>query len=240
MDPLDVAARLAPTGALRVVVNLGNPVLATGTPEDPAGVTVALARELARRLDRPLDLRCVDAARLSLAALVHGEADVAFLAAEPARAREVRFTRAYLTIEGVYVAPAGRGPATAAEVDRPGTRVGVKEGSAYDLHLSRSLQEAEVVRGAEGLQVYLDEGLEVGAAIRQPATAFVEDGGAGGGAHRVLEPAFMQIRQALAVPLDRDDEAVALVDGLVGELLASGFVRAELARSGQDPDLAVD
>ena len=41
---------LAPTGTLRASINLGNPVLAAGTPEDPSGVTVALAREIAKRL----------------------------------------------------------------------------------------------------------------------------------------------------------------------------------------------
>ena len=46
---------LAPTGVLRASINLGNPVLAQGTADDPSGVTVDLAREVAARLDVPLD-----------------------------------------------------------------------------------------------------------------------------------------------------------------------------------------
>ena len=38
------AAVLAPTGTLRTVINLGNPVLTHGTPDAPGGVTVAIAR----------------------------------------------------------------------------------------------------------------------------------------------------------------------------------------------------
>jgi polar amino acid transport system substrate-binding protein len=37
---------LAPTGVLRASINLGNPVLAQGTPTVPAGVTVDIAREM--------------------------------------------------------------------------------------------------------------------------------------------------------------------------------------------------
>ena len=71
---------LVPTGTLRASINLGNPVLAQGSPEEPRGITVDLARELATRLDVPLDLLCFTAARDSFAALVDGRADVGFLA----------------------------------------------------------------------------------------------------------------------------------------------------------------
>lgn len=47
-DPLPRAAELAPTGTLRASINLGNPVLAQGTLDAPAGVTVDIAREVAR------------------------------------------------------------------------------------------------------------------------------------------------------------------------------------------------
>ena len=50
--------------------------------------------------------------------------------------------------------------ATPADVDRAGVRIGVKEGSAYDLFLSRTLQHASVTRGDEGVEVFLAEALE--------------------------------------------------------------------------------
>ncbi|WP_134741517.1 transporter substrate-binding domain-containing protein [Nocardioides sp. 503] len=226
--------RLAPTGALRAVINLGNPVLAHGTPDEPGGVTVAIARELASRLEVPLTLECVDAARRSLAALTDGTADVAFLAVEPAREVDVHFSPPYLTIEGVYVVGHDSPVTTAADVDRPGVRVGVKQGSAYDLYLTRTLQHAGVVRGADGVAVYRESGLDVGAGIRQPLTALVAEEAS----LRLVEPAFMQIQQAVALPRDRGEEAADALAGFVRDLLDSGFVRRELAAAGQDPELA--
>ncbi|GGR68069.1 ABC-type amino acid transport substrate-binding protein [Nocardioides luteus] len=119
-DPLPRAAELAPTGTLRASINLGNPVLAQGTLDAPAGVTVDIAREVARRLGVPVSLQCFDAARKSFEALRTGAADIAFLAVEPARAAEVEFTEPYVLIEGVYAVPADSPIRSADDVDRPG------------------------------------------------------------------------------------------------------------------------
>jgi polar amino acid transport system substrate-binding protein len=224
-----VAADLAPTGVLRASINLGNPVLAQGSPAAPSGVTVDLAREVAARLGVPVDLVCFDAARRSFEALVSGAADLCFLAVEPARVESVAFTAPYAEIEGVYAVPVSspvRGPG---DVDRPGTRIGVKEGSAYDLFLTRTLRHATVVRGAEGVDVFRSEGLEVAAGIRQPVAAFV----AANPDVRLVAERFMAIRQAVGVARDRSRATVSFLSELIDELKENGFVAASLRRSGQ-------
>lgn len=60
-----IAEDLAPAGVLRAAINLGNPVLAQGTPAAPSGVTVDLAREIGARLGLVVDLVCFDSARKS-------------------------------------------------------------------------------------------------------------------------------------------------------------------------------
>jgi polar amino acid transport system substrate-binding protein len=229
-----VTAELAPTGALRAAINLGSPVLAHGNPERPAGVTVDLARELARRLGVPVSFVCFDAARKSFDALATGLADVGFLAIEPAREAVVSFTAPYVVIEGVYAVPERSPIATAGEVDRPGVRVGVKLGSAYDLFLSRTLGDAVVVRGADGIDAFLEQDLEVAAGIRQPlARAVARHGGL-----RIVEPRFMEIRQAVATLRPRGDAATAFLRDAVEELKTGGFIGAALERAGQDATVA--
>src|SRR5438552_10801522 len=90
----DVAKDLSPTGTLRAAINLGNIVLAQGTPQEPRGITVDLAGELARRLGVPLAMTTYDAAGKVFAAL--GTWDIAFLAIEPVRAAEIAFTAPYV------------------------------------------------------------------------------------------------------------------------------------------------
>jgi polar amino acid transport system substrate-binding protein len=224
-----IAQDLAPTGVLRASINLGNPVLAQGTPDAPSGVTVDLAYAVGERLGVPVELVCFDAARRSFEAMATGAADLCFLAVDPARATEVAFTAPYVVIEGVYVVPVDSPVRSVADVDRGGVRVRVKHGSAYDLFLTRTLEHASIVRGDEGVDVFVAEGLEVGAGIREPVTAFA----AGRDDVRVVEEAFMQIEQAVGTTRTRAAETVAFLHELVEELKASGFVADALARSGQ-------
>lgn len=224
---------LAPNGVLRAAVNLGNPVLAQGTPVAPAGVTVDIARELGARLGVPVDLACFAAARESFEAMARGDADVCFLAVEPARAAQVAFTAPYVVIEGVYVVPADSGLAAPADVDRDGVRIGVNEGSAYDLFLSRTLRHASVVRGDDGITLLREQGLEAAAGIRQVIAAFA----AANPGFRPVDQAFMPIRQALGTTPTRTPDTVRFLTAFVEDLKATGFIAAALERSGQDPAL---
>ncbi|MFI9269745.1 transporter substrate-binding domain-containing protein [Kitasatospora sp. NPDC052896] len=228
-----IARDLAPSGGLRAAINLGNPVLAQGTPAAPTGITVDIAREVGARLDVPVELVCFDAARKSYEAMATGRADICFLAVEPAREGEVAFTPPYVVIEGVFAVPHESALTTTADVDRAGVRIGVKRGSAYDLFLSRTLQHASVVRGEEGVDEFRAQGLEVAAGIRQPMTEFVA-------AHpelRLIEGRFMQIRQAVGTTRARRPETVRFLRDLVEELKAGGFVAEALRRANQSADL---
>jgi polar amino acid transport system substrate-binding protein len=229
-----VAVDLAPGGTLRAAINLGNPVLAQGTAAAPTGVAVDIAREIGARLGLPVELACFDAARDSFAAVTTGRTDICFLAIEPARAAEVAFTAPYVLIEGVYAVSEQSPLVAVADVDRPGVRIGVKRGSAYDLFLTRTLQHATVVRGTEGTAEFLTGNLEAAAGVREPMTEFV-------GSHpgfRLVAGRFMEIPQAVGTAASKRPETTSFLHGLVEELKAAGFVADALRRSGQTAPVA--
>src|SRR3954453_8286929 len=97
----DVLKDLAPAGTLRASINLGNIVLANGTPDNPGGITPELARALAKRLGVPSEPKCFGAAGKAFNAMKAGEVAIVFLAIEPVRAAEIEFTAPYVIIEGV-------------------------------------------------------------------------------------------------------------------------------------------
>jgi polar amino acid transport system substrate-binding protein len=234
MKPSTEASKeLAPSGTLRVGINLGNPVLAQGTPDDPRGVTVDLARELSKRIDAPLAISTFDAAGKTFEALKAGKLDLIFLAIEPVRAAEIEFTPPYVLIEGVYLVPTNSPLKTVADVDRAGGRIGVNKNSAYDLFLTRTLKHAELVRGESSIKLFEQQKLEAAAGIRQPLTAYAK-------AHsevRLIDGRFMEIRQAMGVPKGRVAGARYL-RGFIEEMKASGFVADALRRSNQDATVA--
>jgi len=230
----DVVSDLAPTGALRTALNLGNPVLVQGTAAAPTGVTVDIANEIAARLGVTAEFRCFGAARESFEATVAGQADICFLAIEPARAAEIAFTAPYVLIEGVYAVPRESPLVTVADIDGEGIRIGVKHGSAYDLFLTRTLKHATVVRGAEGTEAFAAENLDAAAGVREPMTEFV----AAHPQYRLIDGRFMEIPQAVGTVKAKRQETTRFLHDLVEELKATGMVADALHRSGQTAPVA--
>ena len=232
-EPAALRPAFAPTGALRAAINVGNPVLAApgagGGP--PGGVSVDLATELAHWLGVPLQTVVVDKAAESVAAVAEGRADVGFFAIDPARAEAIAFTPPYVLIEGCYAVREGSPVRTQDEVDRPGVRVAVARGSAYDLHLSRALRHAEIHRAPtapEGFALYLGQGLEVAAGVRQQLESDLR----AHPGHRLLEGRFMVIRQAMGVARERGPQAAQALAAFVEAAKADGRVAQALARRG--------
>ncbi len=171
-----VVAQLAPTGTLRAAINFGNPVLATKDPAtgDPRGVSVDLARELAKRLGVPLALVTYTAAGKVVADARANVWDIAFVAIDPARAVDMDYSAPYVLIEGAYAVPRGSPIQGNADVDRAGNRVVVATGSAYDLYLSRELKQAQIVRTATSqapVATMMAERYEVAAGVKQQLEA---------------------------------------------------------------------
>jgi polar amino acid transport system substrate-binding protein len=225
----DVVKELAPTGRLRVALNLSNTVLVqTDATGKPGGVTVDLSRELGKRLGVPVEFTHFNAAGKVFEAFKTGTLDIAYLAVEPVRAAEVDFTAPYVLIEGVYAVPQDSGIRSVADVDHPGVRVGVTTGSAYDLFLTRTLKQAQLVRGADGGQIFLDQKLDAVAGVKQIVAAFVK----ARPALRIVDGRFMEIQQAMGTQKGRP-EGFRYLRAFIEEMKDSGFVRAALDRSGQ-------
>ncbi len=228
----DLRRAFAPTGTLRASINLGNPVLAGKDAEGRAvGISVDLARALAAQLDLPIDLLVFDVAAKSVEAVTTEQADIGFFAIDPKRGASIQFTPPYVLIEGAYLVRNDSPLQANEEVDRPGTRVVVGKGSAYDLYLSRELKAAEILRAASSQAVvdtWLAEQAEVAASIRQQLEA---DAARICGV-RLLPGRFMVIQQAMGLPRTRGELAARYLGDFIEQQKASGFVAEAMRRHG--------
>jgi polar amino acid transport system substrate-binding protein len=238
--PSEVLRDLAPAGRIRTAINFGNPVLAHKNAQgEPQGVSVDLARELGRRLGVPVELIPFDSAGKVFEAL-QGSAgdpsgarswDIAFLAIDPVRAAEIAFTSPYVLIEGTYLVREDSPLRSIAELDRPGVRIAAGRGTAYDLFLTRALQHAQILRAdtsRAAIELFIEQGLEAAAGVRQPLTAFAKS-------HcgfRVIEGCFTAIQQAMGTPKQRRAGSAYLA-AFVEEMKGGDFIASALARSGQ-------
>ncbi len=226
-------AELAPTGKLRVAVNLSNFLLVA---KDPAakggmrGVVPDLAHEIGRRLGVPVEFIGYESPGKVADAAKTGVWDVAFLGAEPARATEIDFTAAYLEIEASYLVPPGSPIKSIDEVDREGVRISIYGRSAYDLYLTRTIKHAQLMRvdGIEASwQQFLDQKLDALAGLLPRLVVDVENLPGS----RILPGRFTAVQQAIGAPKGRSAAARYLC-GFAEEAKAAGLVAAAIAKHG--------
>jgi polar amino acid transport system substrate-binding protein len=227
--PIDAAKELTPTGSLRAAINFGNPVLAyKDAAGRPAGVSVDLALELGKRLGVPVELVPFDAAGKVTAAAKSGVWDIAFVALDPQRAQDMEQSTPYVVIEGAYMVPEKSRIKSNDEVDRPGNRIVVGRGSAYDLYLTRAIKDAELVRTPSSgvvVETFMKEKYEVAAGVRQQLEA---DATKTPGV-RILPGRFMVINQAMASQKGKQAGA-RYVREFIEDMKGSGFVAKALER----------
>jgi polar amino acid transport system substrate-binding protein len=200
------------------------------------GVSVDLAREFARVLGVALELVVVDAAGKSVDLVASEGAEIGLIAIDPLRGASIAFTTAHVLIEGCYLVKDGSPIRANEEVDRAPNRVVVGKGSAYNLYLTRTLQQARIVRSPTVhsptsptvVDTFIEHGAEVAAGVRQQLEAdALRIGGL-----RLLDGRFMVIQQAMGTPKSRGEEAAAFLARFVEAMKASGFVADALARHG--------
>lgn len=218
---------------LRVAINHGNVILAGRDAQGHAqGISVDLARRLAKALDVQAELvefdRAVD---------VSGSAnddvwDVGFLAVDPARATEILFTPAYIAIEGNYLLRAGLAARKPSDVAEQMLRIGAVEGSAYALHLSRGAGAAGLIlhESFAAMVAALDGGkLDGIAGIKQAMIAMQADRPDA----VLITPPFMEIRHAMALP-QKSAQAQGHLTLLLRQWAQDGALAAILERHGVD------
>jgi polar amino acid transport system substrate-binding protein len=218
-----------PTGILRVGLNMSNFLL---TARDAAGAPIGLAPDLGRELGKRLGVEVVLVPYPNPGALADdankGTWDVGFLGAEPQRANVIDFTAAYVEIEATYLVPPGSTIQSIAEVDVKGIRIAVPERSAYELYLTRSVKNAELVRikGADdSFKQFVEGKLEALAGLRP---RLITDQGNLAGS-RILDGNFTAVQQAAGTPKGRPAAAQYLRD-FIEDVKASGVVAQTIAK----------
>lgn len=225
MTPVSPAVRseLAPTGKLRVGLNMSNFLLtatdaATGKPK---GVAADLGHELGKRLGVPVELVPFPNPGALADAAKSGAWDVGFLGAEPQRANEIDFTAAYVEIEATYLVPPGSPLKAIGDVDRKGVRIAISGRSAYDLYLTRELKHAELVRerGDDVFKRFVSDKLEAMAGLR-PGLVKNQEALPGS---RILDGKFTAVQQAAGTPKGRPAGGQYLKE-FIEDVKASGLV----------------
>ena len=223
---------LAPTGRLRVGVFPGSPL---SMALDPAsgemhGLGIDLGKELARRLGVRFEQVGFQRIAEVIEAMKTADVDLTVSNATPARAVHVAFSQTLISIELGYLVPAASPIATVSDMDRPGLRVGVTQGSTSQTTLPKLLPRARVVPAENSKRaVEMFERRELDLFATNKPTLFAMSDQMPGS--RVLDGRWGVEHIALAIPKGRES-AMEYLRGFVAEVQSSGLLAEAAKRAG--------
>ena len=220
-------AALAKNDVLRVAINTGNSALVQVEANVIKGVSPSLAKRLADEIGMPFEFVIYPGAGKVFADADNDKWDVGFLAIDAQRAERIAFTRPYITIEATYAVRTNSGIADIEDVDRPGIDVLTASGSAYDMHLTNTLEHARLERFGtppESFEAFRNGRCDAVAGVRESlARFFGDDPGV-----RILPGVLTSVQQAMVLPGPNNPNIEAL-DDFVRRAIEDGFVENAIA-----------
>ena len=235
MNTMDLPSltSFAPTGKLRVGINLGNPILANedAVSKNLSGVTIDIANEIGKRTALPIELIPFKTAGATVDAVKTGNIDLVFVAIDPVRGADISYTPAYIQIEGAYMVKTSSPLKSNEEVDIAGNEIVVGKGSAYDLYLTREIQNARLIRAASS-QTVVDDFMSGKGNIAAGVKQQLESDAKRYEGLRMLPGRFMVINQAIGIPKARPhyESTTAYLSHIIAELKQSGFIADAMKR----------
>jgi polar amino acid transport system substrate-binding protein len=190
-----------------------------------------LARELARRLNVPVDIKPVANPKAVIDAVSEGAADIGFVAYEPSRAGTVEFSQTYMLVRQSFLVLDDSPIRAIADVDRAGQKIAGTRNDSITLFLKRKLKHATLVEIENDPAVIkrMLAGKEIDAfgANRQRLTNLLKDTPGA----RLLPDSLFGVPQTIVVPKGKP-EVLAAINRFIDEVRASGFLRDAIERSG--------
>ena len=227
------AEALAPTGTLRAVYLAGNPAQAVrdGATGAVRGVSADLARELAKRLGVPIEIRPAANPQAVIDTVAAGDADIGFVAFAPSRTGTVEFSQTYMHVQQSFLVREDSAIRAIADIDRAGRKIAGSRNDSITLYMKRKFTQAAVVEidpvPADIRRMLAAGDVDAFGANRQRLTQLMKDVPG----LRLLPGSLFGVPQTIVVGKGKA-EALAAVNRFLDDMRASGFIARAIESSG--------
>ena len=220
----EVINQLAPNGALKAGIYLGNFLLVTSKDDqgNPEGVSPDLAYAIAKSLNVKIQLIPFDTQGELVEAVAKGICGIGLVGSDPDRAQKITFAPAYVEIEATYLVPPNSPLNAIEDVDIPGVRIASFKKSAYDLWLVRNIKNASLVHAdtlEASVDLFFNEKLDALAGLK---TGLIKDSKRLPGS-TVLDGQFMAVQQGVATAKE-NLQSIEFLSRFVQDAKQSGLI----------------
>ena len=234
-----ISKKLAPTGILRVGINMSNFLLING--KDSNGLPEGVSPDIGKKLARELNLKCklVQFKKPGLLADAVNEDmwDIGNIACEKERSKTIDFTDPYVNIDANFMFRKKDNFKTNDDINLTGIKIAVLERSAYDLWLTENFKNVELIRVntiEESHQLFREDKVNVLAGLKPKLIEEIKTNND----FQMINSPFTYIKQSIGIKKGAP-EILDFLNKFISKLIKEGYVESLLKKHNVQNKLSI-
>ena len=234
-----ISKKLAPTGILRVGINMSNFLLING--KDSNGLPDGVSPDIGKKLARELDVKCklVQFKKPGLLADAVNEDmwDIGNIACEKERSKTIDFTDPYVNIDANFMFRKKDNFKTNEDINLPKIKIAVLERSAYDLWLTENFKNVELIRVntiEESHQLFREDKVNVLAGLKPKLIEEIKTNND----FQMINSPFTYIKQSIGIKKGTP-EILDFLNKFISKLIKEGYIESLLKKHNVQNKLSI-
>ena len=235
----DIIKKIAPTGVLRIGVNMNNFLLVNSKDKSGVidGVSPGIGKKLAKELN--ISFKIVQFANPGLLAdaVNNNEWDIGNIASEKERSKTIDFSDPYVNIDANFLFREEDNFKNNNDIDQSGIKIAVFERSAYDLWLTENFKKAELIRVnsiEESHNLFKENKVNILAGLKPKLIDEMKKNNN----YEMIQSPFTYIKQSIGIKKG-NPEVLDFINKFISNIIKEGYIKSLLKQHNVQDKLSI-
>ena len=235
----DIIKKIAPTGVLRIGVNMSNFLLVNSKDKLGVidGVSPGVGKKLAKELNISFEIVQFENPGLLADAVDNNEWDIGNIASEKERGKTIDFSDPYVNIDANFLFREEDNFKNNNDIDQSGIKIAVFERSAYDLWLTQNFKKAELVRVnsiEESHNLFKENKVNILAGLKPKLIDEMKKNNK----YEMIQSPFTYIKQSIGIKKG-NPEVLDFINKFISNNIKEGYVKSLLQQHNVEDKLSI-
>ena len=235
----DIIKKIAPTGVLRVGVNMSNFLLVNSKDKLGVidGVSPGIGKKLAKELNISFEIVQFANPGLLADAVDNNEWDIGNIASEKERGKTIDFSDPYVNIDANFLFREEDNFKNNNDIDQSGIKIAVFERSAYDLWLTENFKKAELIRVnsiEESHNLFKENKVNILAGLKPKLIDEMKKNNN----YEMIQSPFTYIKQSIGIKKG-NPEVLDFINKFISNNIKEGYIKSLLQQHNVQDKLSI-
>lgn len=235
----DIIKKIAPTGVLRIGVNMSNFLLVNSKDKLGVidGVSPGIGKKLAKELNISFEIVQFANPGLLADAVDNNEWDIGNIASEKERGKTIDFSDPYVNIDANFLFREEDNFKNNNDIDQSGIKIAVFERSAYDLWLTENFKKAELIRVnsiEESHNLFKENKVNILAGLKPKLIDEMKKNNN----YEMIQSPFTYIKQSIGIKKG-NPEVLDFINKFISNKIKEGYIKSLLRQHNVQDKLSI-